>query len=95
MASSGTNRNTQRRVERLVSAWEQAKQKVPPEPAPAAEMDADVVWNPSTRTRTPLTDKEVEAIRTLRDSGESALLIAKRFGVHRMTVWTHTKDLLS
>ncbi|WP_341728982.1 hypothetical protein [Brooklawnia sp.] len=37
------------------------------------------------------TQKEVEAIRTARAGGESVLSIAKRFGVHRATVWGYTK----
>jgi DNA invertase Pin-like site-specific DNA recombinase len=70
---------------------EQAKRGTPDTPTPVTEVGADVVLNPSRRTRTPLTDKEVEAIRTLRDEGESVLSIAKRFNVHRATVWEHTK----
>lgn len=42
--------------------------------------------------RTPLTEKEVEAIRTARAGGESVLSVAKRFGIHRATVWEHTKS---
>lgn len=53
----------------------------------------DVVENPSRRSRTALTEKEVEAIRTARTDGESVLSIAKRFGIHRATVWEHTRHL--
>jgi predicted DNA binding protein len=51
----------------------------------------EVIENPSRRTRTTLTEKEVEAIRTAREGGESVVSIAKRFGIHRATVWEHTK----
>ncbi|WP_020578290.1 hypothetical protein [Actinopolymorpha alba] len=30
-----------------------------------------------------------------RGIGESVVSISRRFGIHRMTVWTHTKDLPS
>ena len=30
-------------------------------------------------------------MRTAKERGESVPSIAKRFNVHRMTVWTHTK----
>lgn len=56
--------------------------------------DPEVVANPRRRARTPLTESQVDAIRTARANGESVVSISRRFGVHRMTVWTHTKDLL-
>ncbi len=33
----------------------------------------------------------MDVIRTAKTNGESVDSIAKRFGVHGMTVWTHTK----
>lgn len=83
--------NTVRRLERLDSAWKQGSRPVPMTPSVAADAVFDVVSNPSRRNKTPLTDKEVEAIRTARDGGESVLSIAKRFGIHRATVWQYTK----
>lgn len=43
----------------------------------------------------PLTQSEVDSIRTVRANGESLVSISRRFDVHRMTVCTHTKDLLA
>ena len=60
----------------------------------ATEAEPGVVANPRKRARTPLTESQVDAIRTARANGESVVTISRRFGVHRMTVWTHTKDLL-
>jgi len=92
--ASGLKPNTWQRFERLGSAWEQAKLGLDDEPEGAVEDDLGVVANPGRRARTPLTESQVDAIRTARANGESVVSISRRFGVHRMTVWTHTKDLL-
>lgn len=91
VADGGPNRNSQRRLDRLVTAWEQGDQGRSEESQVVDEPDPGVVSNPGRRNRTPLTAKEVEAIQTPRANGESVLSIAKRFDIHRMTVWTHTK----
>lgn len=93
VVGSGTNSNTRRRLERLVSAWEQAKRGDADDSELATETEPDVVSHPSRRNRTPLTEKEVEAIRTARERGESVLSIAKHFGIHRGTVWRYTHHL--
>lgn len=95
MDAGGLKPNTWQRFERLSSAWEGAKLGIGDEPRDTAEDDPDVVANPRRRARTPLTDSEVDAIRTARANGESVVSISGRFGIHRMTVWTHTKHLLS
>lgn len=92
---AGPKPNTQRRLERLSSAWDQAKRGIASEQPPVSEPEPGVVSNPTRRSRTPLTEREVDAIRTARANGESVVSIAKRFDIHRMTVWTHTKDSLA
>jgi len=92
--AGGLKPNTCQRFERLGSAWEQAKLGVDDESQEAAEAKTGAVANPRRRARTPLTDSQVDAIRTARANGESVVSICRRFEVHRMTVWTHTKDLL-
>jgi hypothetical protein len=91
VAGGGPNRNSQRRLDRLVSAWEQGDREEAAESHVVEEPDPGVVLNPSRRNRTPLTAREVEAIQTARANGESVVSIAKRFNIHRMTVWEHTK----
>ncbi|WP_415152372.1 helix-turn-helix domain-containing protein [Propionicimonas sp.] len=52
---------------------------------------AGAVAEPTRRNRTPLTAHQIDAIQTARDSGESVMSIARRFGVSRMTVWDKTR----
>ena len=92
--AGGLSPNTWERLERLSSAWEQAKPGVGSEEPRAAEPESGVVLNPARRCRTPLTAEEVNAIRTARQNGDCVISICRRFDIHRMTVWTHTKDLL-
>lgn len=47
---------------------------------------------PTRRSRTQLTETEVAAIRTARQNGDSVISICRRFDIHRMTVWAHTKE---
>ena len=94
MDAGGLSPNTWKRLERLSSAWEQAKPCIGIEEPRAAEREPGVVLNPTRRSRTQLTETEVDAIRTARQNGDSVISICRRFDVHRMTVWTHTKDLL-
>lgn len=91
MAGGGPNWNSQRRLDRLVYGWEKGDRGGSDEPRIVEKPNPGVVSNPSRRNRTPLTAKEVGAIQTALVNGESVLSIAKRFNIHRMTVWEHTK----
>lgn len=91
--AGGLKPNTWQRFERLGTVWEQAKLGLGDEPPGAAENEPGVVANPRRRARTPLTETQVDAIRTARAHGESVVSICRRFGIHRMTVWTHTRDI--
>ena len=94
MDAGGLSLNTWERLERLSAAWKQAKRsRASKEPA-AREPEAGVVANPTRRSRTQLTETEVDAIRTARANGESVVSICRQFEIHRMTVWIHTKNLL-
>ena len=89
--AGGLSPNTWERLERLSSAWEQAKRGGASKEPPAAEPDPGVVANPTRRSRTPLAPNEVDAIRTARANGESVLSICRRFDIHRVTVWEKTR----
>ena len=93
--AAGLKPNTWHRFERLSCVWNQAKLRILHEPDGDAEDEPEVVANPRRRDRTPITESQVDAIRTARANGESVTLICRRFNVHRMTVWTHTKDLVA
>ncbi len=92
--AGGLKPNTWQRFERLSSAWNHAKLRIVHEPHAATDDQQGVVANPRRRARTPLTERQVEAIRTVRANGESVVSICQRFDVHRMTVWTHTRNAL-
>ena len=91
--AAGLKPNTWQRFERLRSAWNQAKLGVGDTPLVPSECELGVVRTPRRRARTPLPESQVDAIRTARANGESVVSICQRFNVHRMTVWTHTRDL--
>ncbi|WP_180951750.1 helix-turn-helix domain-containing protein [Brevibacterium ravenspurgense] len=93
--AGGLKPNTWQRLERLSCAWNQAKLLLGDEPDSAVDDEPGVVANPRRRARTPLTESQVDALRTARANGESVVSICRRFNVHRMTVWTHTKDLVA
>lgn len=93
--AAGSKPNRWRLFERLDSMWRQAKRATNDRPREARKSEPGVVRTPSRRTRTPLTQSEVDSIRTARADGESVVSISRRFGIHRMTVWTHTKDLVT
>ncbi len=83
--------NRRPRVERLVSAWNQG---ICDNAVPVGEPDDPLIGasaEPSKRPRTRLTDKEVDAMRTARAQGVSVTALARRFGVHRGTVWAKTR----
>ena len=44
------------------------------------------------RNRTPLTEKEVGAIRTLYADGVPVKELARRYGVRRQTIWEKTRN---
>jgi len=92
--AGGLKPNTWQRFERLGSAWNQAKLGIDDKPQGAGEGEPAVIAKPGRRARTPLTESQVDAIRTARANGESVISICRRFDVHRMTVWTYTRDLL-
>ena len=82
--------NRQPRVERLVSAW---NPNVRGDVEPDDESDDPLIRvakEPRRRARTRLTDEEVDAMRTAREQGVSVSVLARRFGVHRGTVWAKT-----
>lgn len=79
--------NRRLRVERLVSEWNQG---ICDNPDPAGEPDDPLIGasaEPKKRPRTRLTDTEVDAMRTARANGVSVTALAKRFAVHRGTIW--------
>ena len=83
--------NTRLRVERLASVWNQGIRE---DATPVGEPDdplIDASAEPSKRPRTRLTDSEVDAMRTARAQGVSVNTLARRFGVHRGTVWAKTQ----
>ena len=83
--------NRRPRVERLVSAWDQGTRG---DAEPDGDADDPLIGasaEPKKRPRTRLTDEEVDAMRTARADGVSVGVLAKRFGVHRGTVWARTR----
>jgi len=90
--AGGLSPNTWKRLERLSSAWEQAKRGLASQELAAPEQGPGVVLNPTRRSRTPLTPEEVDAIRTARTNGESVVSICRRFNIHRVTVWEKTRQ---
>lgn len=91
VAAGGLSPNTWERLERVSSAWEHAKPGLPREELLTPEPEIGVVTNPTRRSRTPLTPEEVDAIRIARSNGESAMSIAQRFEIHRMTAWEKSR----
>lgn len=82
--------NRRKRVERLVSAWSQG---ICEDAEPEGEADDPRIGaseEPKKRSRTRLTDTEVDAMRTALSDGLSVTAVARRFGVHRGTVWAKT-----
>jgi hypothetical protein len=80
-----------KRVERLEAVWELAKRGLRASGSTADSGLVDAVTEPTRRTRTPLTAKQIDAIHTARDNGESVMSIAQQFGVSLMTVWEKTQ----
>ncbi|TSD62438.1 hypothetical protein FNM00_11725 [Aeromicrobium piscarium] len=80
-----------KRVERLEAVWELAKRGLGASGSAADSGLGEVITEPKRRSRTPLTAKQIDAIHTARDDGESVMSIARRFEVSRMTVWEKTR----
>ena len=83
--------NRRPRVERLVSAWNQGSGVAVES---VGEPNGSVIAasaEPRRRTRTPLTEQEVDAMRTARAKDSSVTALAAQFGVHRATVWVKTR----
>jgi len=91
--AGGLSPNTWKRLERLSLAWGQAKRGIGSHLPHVLEPELGVVSKPTRRCRTPLTASEVDAIQTVKASGEGTVSIAERFDIHRMTVWERPKDL--
>ncbi|MEJ1092582.1 recombinase family protein [Microbacterium istanbulense] len=83
--------NRRPRVERLVSAWNPSTRG---DAEPEGEVDDPLIGasaEPKKRPRTRLTDTEVDVMRTARADGVSVKTLARRYGVHRGTVWAKTR----
>ena len=83
--------NRRPRVERLVSAWNQGIREDPETEDRADDPLIGASAEPMKRSRTRLTDEEVDAMRTARAGGVSVKTLARRYGVHRGTVWAKTR----
>lgn len=90
-AGGGLQSHEWKRVERLESVWEQARMGLGSLGSAAGSGLAGAVTEPKRRSRTPLTPKQMDAIDTARDNGESVMSIARRFEVSRMTVGEKTQ----
>ena len=84
--------NRRPRVERLVSAWNQGIREDAESECEADDPLIGASAEPKKRPRTRLTDEEVDAMRTARAQGVSVIVLARRFGVHRGTVWAKTRE---
>lgn len=83
--------NSRQRVQKLVSAWNQGSQRGGDAVGEADDALIGASAEPKKRPRTRLTGTEVDAMRTAREHGVSVETLAKRFGVHRGTVWAKTR----
>ncbi|WP_147243186.1 hypothetical protein [Acidipropionibacterium virtanenii] len=83
--------NKRQVVKRLVTAWNRGVREIHSPVDPVSSTEDEVVTEPRIRSRTPLTDNEVDAMRTARANGMSVSTIARQFGVHRGTVWEKIK----
>lgn len=83
--------NRRRRISGLVSAWSQANLIENELLDERDDLRVEAVAEPMRRSRTPLTEADVDAMRTAKASGVSVTVLAKRFGVHRGTVWAKTR----
>jgi len=84
---SGRYSNRRRAVEKLVLALGQGFSGGPDDGGEVTNPRIGASAEPRARTRTPLTAKEVNAIRTAYAAGASTTVLAQQFGVHRHTIW--------
>lgn len=83
--------NRRPRVEGLVSAWNQGTRGDAESEGKADDPLIGASTEPKKRPRTRLMDEEVDTMRTGREHGVSVTALARRFGVHRGTVWAKTR----
>lgn len=88
----GLHSHEWKRVERLEAAWELARRGIGSAGSAADSGLGEAVTEPTRRSRTPLTAKQIDAIHTARENGESVMSIARRFEVHRATVWEKSRS---
>jgi len=89
--SEGRWSNPRQAVNRLVSAWEQGIPVDEPDAYEARDPLIAVAVEPVGRGGTRLTESQVEQARTLFAQGVSMPELARRFGVHRTTIWRHLR----
>lgn len=86
------NGSRRQRVERLVSAWNQGSDGVPPSVDEPDDPLVEAAAEPRRRARTQLSDEDADAMRTARASGVSITALTKKLDVHRGTVWAKTRE---
>ena len=91
MGPSVRHPNRRRAVEKLVSALEQGVSGGLDDGGVVDSTLIDTSAEPRGRTRTPLTAKEVDAIRTAHAAGANTTVLARQYGVHRATIWQKTR----
>ena len=91
MGPGGRYSNQRRAVEKLVLALEQGLSGDPDDDGDADHPPIGTSTEPMGRTRTPLTAKEVDAIRTAHAAGVSTVVLGQQYGVHRATIWKKTR----
>gem|GEM_PF-794627 len=79
--------NRRRVIESLVAAWSRDIGGDCTPVGAVVSADREVIPEPRRRSRTPLTEKEVDAMRTARAKGISVSTITRQFDAHRSTVW--------
>jgi transcriptional regulator with PAS, ATPase and Fis domain len=79
--------NPRQAVKRLVVAWEQGQLVAGDDADECADPSFEVAVEPVRREGTRLTGSQVDQIRTLYAQGVTKPELARRFGVHRTTIW--------
>jgi DNA-directed RNA polymerase specialized sigma24 family protein len=83
--------NPRRAVKRLVTAWEQGILDAADDADGADDPLIDACREPVGRATTRLPESRVVELRTLAAQGVGPVELARRFGVHRSTVWKYTR----
>ena len=78
-------------IRELLLAWNRGKVNVGTDDHETQEPQNRSSGESRGRNPTPLTDSQVDAIRNLRMQGMSVTSLAKRFSVHRSTIWEKTR----